>query len=195
MRIVVVNHLTLDGVMQAPGRPDEDSRGNFPHGGWALAGNDPAMFAAIGARMSAPDSALLLGRRSYDDMLTTWNARGGPFKDGLNHMPKYVASTNPNMQLPWPNSTLLHGDIPAALAALKQRPGGNLVIMGSGALIRSLLPHALIDEFFLMIHPLVLGAGQRLFDQDDRDDRPTRLKLTESTATSTGVILATYHPL
>jgi dihydrofolate reductase len=198
MRIVVINHLTLDGVMQARGRPDEDTRGNFTHGGWALAGNDPAMFAAIGARMSAPDSALLLGRRSYDDMLTTWNARGGPFKDGLNNMPKYVASTNPGTQLPWPNSTLLHGDIPAALATLKQRPGGNLVIMGSGALIRSLLPHALIDEFFLMIHPLVLGDGQRLFDQDDQDDRedrPTHLKLSESTATSTGVILATYHPL
>jgi dihydrofolate reductase len=195
MRIVVVNHLTLDGVMQAPGRPDEDTRGNFTNGGWAIPGNDPAIFAAIGARMSAPDSALLLGRRSYDDMLTTWNARGGPFKDGLNHMSKYVASTNPNTQLPWPNSTLLHGDIPAALATLKQRPGGNLVIMGSGALIRSLLPHALVDEFFLMIHPLVLGAGQRLFDQDDRDDRPTHLKLSESTATSTGVILATYHPL
>ena len=192
MRIVVVNHLTLDGVMQAPGRPDEDTRNGFTHGGWALAGNDPAMFAAIGARMTAPDSALLLGHRSYDDMLAIWNARGGPFKDGLNSMHKYVASSDPGTHLPWPNSTLLHGDILAAVAQLKQQPGGNLVIMGSGQLIRSLLPHALIDEFLLMIHPVLLGSGQRLFD---RDDRPTHLKLIGSSATSTGVILATYHPL
>ncbi len=191
MRVVVINHITLDGVMQAPGRADEDLRNHFAHGGWATPGNDPLLFAAIGERMGAPQSAMLLGRRSYDDMLTIWNARGGPFKDGLNNTPKYVASSTPETKLPWPNSTLLHGDIPAAIAALKQQPGGNLVIMGSGALIRSLLPHALIDEFLLMIHPLILGSGQRLFEHENH---LTHLKLTSTTGTATGVILAIYQP-
>jgi dihydrofolate reductase len=191
MRIVVINHITLDGVMQAPGRADEDTRGGFPHGGWALPGNDEAMFRAIGERMGAPDSALLLGRRSYDDMLTIWNARGGPFKDGLNSTPKYVVSHSASTHLAWPNSTLLHGDIPAAVAQLKHQPGGNLVIMGSGQLIRALLPHALIDEFLLMIHPILLGSGQRLFDLANN---PTALRLIASTSTPKGVILASYRP-
>jgi len=93
----------------------------------------------------------LFGRRSYEDMLSHWNAVGGPFKDGLNNVTKYVASSSPHAELPWPNSTLLSGDVPAAVAALREQPGGNLVIMGSGALVRSLLPHGLIDELFLMI--------------------------------------------
>ena len=105
MRIVVINHVTLDGVMQGPGRPDEDTRDGFTQGGWAEPGNDPAMLEAIGERMGKPDGGLLLGRRSYEDMLSTWNARGGPFKDGLNAARKYVASSRPTTQLEWPNST------------------------------------------------------------------------------------------
>ena len=132
----------------------------------------------------------VLGRRRYEDMLSTWNARGGPFKDGLNAAAKYVASSNPATQLEWPDSTLLHGDVPAAVAELKQRPGGDLVIMGIGRLIRSLLPYALVDEYLLMIHPLLLGSGQRLFD---RDDRISRLRLLSSVATDTGVIIAAYQ--
>ena len=111
MRLVAVTHITLDGVMQAPGRFDEDTRNHFTHGGWATAGNDPALFAAIGERMGTLNSALLLGRRSYEDIFTTWNARGGPFTDGLNNTPKYVASSILSTALPWPNSTLLHGDM------------------------------------------------------------------------------------
>jgi dihydrofolate reductase len=191
MRIVVINHITLDGVMQAPGRPDEDTRGGFSHGGWAIPGNDEAMVAAIGDRMTKPDSGLLLGRRSYEDMLAAWNARGGPYKDALNTTPKYVTSRSPETRLDWPNSTLLHGDVPAAVAELRQNSGGNLVIMGSGRLIRSLLPHGLIDEYLLMIHPLVLGSGQRLFDHHDPH---VKLRLVASPATTTGVILATYQP-
>ena len=156
MRIVVINHLSLDGVMQSPGRPDEDTRGGFRHGGWATGGNDEAMFKAIGERMGKPDGGMLLGRRSYEDMLSTWNAKGGPFKDGLNNARKYIASSSSATKLEWPNSTLVHGDVPAAVAELKKNPGGNLVIMGSGQLIRSLLPHGLIDEYLLMIYPLVL---------------------------------------
>jgi dihydrofolate reductase len=187
MRIIVINHLTLDGVMQAPGRSDEDERGDFTHGGWATPGNDPAMFQAIGERMAKPGGGLLLGRRSYEDMLGTWNARGGPFKDALNSTAKYVVSSSGATRLDWPNSKLVHGDIPKAVAELKQAPGGNLVIMGSGQLIRSLLPHGLIDEYLLMIHPLVLGSGQ--------DNHVAKLRLVDSNATGTGVILATYQPV
>ena len=192
MRTVVINHLTLDGVMQAPGRPDEDTRAGFSHGGWAVAGNDQAMATAIGERMAKPDGGLLLGRRSYEDMLTAWNAKGGPYKDALNTARKYVASSSSATRLDWPNSTLLHGDVPAAVAELKQKSGGDLVIMGSGQLIRSLMPDALIDEYLLMIHPLVLGSGRRLFEHSDH---LAKLRLVASTATTTGVILATYQPI
>jgi dihydrofolate reductase len=189
VRIVVINHITLDGVMQSPGRSDEDTRDGFSHGGWAIPGNDEAMIEAIGERMAKPGRCLLLGRRSYEDMLAAWNDRGGPYKDALNAAPKYVASSRSATRLEWPNSTLLDGDVPAAVAELKQRPGGSLVIMGSGQLIRSLLPHGLIDEYLLMIHPLVLGSGQRLFE---RGDQIAKLRLVNSAATTTGVLLATY---
>jgi dihydrofolate reductase len=108
---------------------------------------------------------MLLGRRSYDDMLGTWNKRGGPFKDSLNAATKYVASSDLDTKLTWPTSTLLSGDVPGRVAKLKREEGGNLVIMGSGKLIRSLIPHALVDEFLLIIiHPIVLGSGRRLFE-------------------------------
>lgn len=189
MPVVVINHVTLDGVMQAPGGEDEDTRGGFSHGGWAIPGNDEVMARRMGERMSKPDGGMLLGRRSYEQMLGFWNTQGGPYKDALNNAPKYVASTNPETSLDWPNSTLLHGDIPAAVADLKR--GTDLLIMGSGQLIRSLLPHGLIDEYLLMIHPLVLGSGQRLFDGGDT---VTKLRLANSTPTTTGVLLATYQP-
>jgi dihydrofolate reductase len=192
MRIVVINHVTFDGVMQAPGRDDEDARGGFSHGGWAIPGGDEVMGKALGERMAKPDGGLLLGRLSYEDMLTSWNTKGGPFKEALNNSKKYVVSGNSAATLAWPNSTLLHGDIPAIVGALKQTPGGDLVIMGSGRLIGSLLPHGLIDEFLLFIHPLVLGCGQRLFEPDGY---VTRLRLIASTPTTTGVIIATYQPI
>src|SRR5262245_61367165 len=133
MRIVVINHLTLDGVMQAPGRPDEDTRDGFAHGGWASAASgspDPVIDAAMGARMAESDG-LLLGRRTYEDLLAHWNAEGGPFKDALNHASKYVASTTLAEPLPWPNSTLL-GDVVAEVGELRARPGRDLHVMGSG---------------------------------------------------------------
>ncbi|HWH96227.1 MAG TPA: dihydrofolate reductase family protein [Baekduia sp.] len=166
MRIVVINHITLDGVMQSPGRADEDTRNGFRHGGWAAAAHDQQVIDKIGEYMGKPDGGMLLGRRTYEDMLSTWNERGGPFKEGLNAAAKYVASGSSATELRWPNSTLLHGNVPAAVAALKEKPGGDLVIMGSGELIRSLLPDGLIDEFLLIVHPLVLGSGHRLFEHD-----------------------------
>ncbi len=191
MRIVVINHVTLDGVMQSPGRSDEDTRGGFSHGGWAAGVEDPTITGAIGERMSPPGGSMLLGRRSYQDMLAAWNERGGPYKEALNAATKYVASSDPETTLPWPNSTLLSGDVPATVAELKRREGGNVVIMGSGELIRSLLPHALIDEFLLFLHPLILGEGRRLFEHDGVS---LALRLTESQATGAGVIAAVYEP-
>jgi dihydrofolate reductase len=190
-RVVVINHVTLDGVMQAPGRPDEDTREGFEHGGWAQAGNDDVIGAALGARM-AGSGGLLLGRRSYEDMLSYWNTQASPFKDALNAAPKYVASRTFREPLRWPNSTLLAGDGADAVAELKKEPGKDLQIMGSGELIRSLMPRGLIDEYLLMIHPLVLGSGRRLFS----DGIPTStLRLIEAKPTTTGVLIATYQPV
>ncbi|MET0145013.1 MAG: dihydrofolate reductase family protein [Ilumatobacteraceae bacterium] len=115
-------------------------------------------------------------------MLGHWNAVGGPFTDGLDNTTKYVATSNPDAELPWPNSTPLAGDVPSAVAALRAEPGGNLVIMGSGRPIRSLLPHGLIDELFLMIHPVVIGSGQHLFGPDDTEaaGRPGAVELVQA---------------
>jgi dihydrofolate reductase len=180
----------LDGVLQGPGRVDEDSRDGFRHGGWASeSANDPAIGAAMGERMGEGFS-WLFGRRSYEDMLGHWNEVGGPFKDGLNNVTKYVASSSPDTKLPLPNSTLLSGDVPAAVAALREESGGNLVIMGSGELIRSLFARDLIDELVLLIHPLVLGSGQRLFGPAAQTQR---LQLVNCTSTDSGVLLATYQ--
>ena len=186
-RAIVINHVTLDGVMQAPGRRDEDLRGGFEHGGWAIPGNDEVMGAKLGEWMGG-EHAFLLGRRSYEDMLRAWNRMGGPYKDALNNTPKYVASRSPATRLGWPNSTLLHGDIPAAVVELKR--SRNLVIMGSGELIRELMAADVIDVFGLLIHPLVLGSGRRLF----ADGVQASLRLTDCTTTTKGVLLATYEP-
>ena len=190
MRIVVINHLSLDGVMQSPGHAEEDTRGGFAHGGWAAGTDDPKVMAAIGERMGAADG-LLLGRRSYEGMLGGWNERGGPFKDALNAMTKYVVSHSGDTQLPWPNSTLVSGDVPAAVGEMRERESGNLVVMGSGELLRTLLPAGLIDELLLILHPLMLGEGLRLFEHEDES---VPLRLTKGEAVDGGVILATYEP-
>jgi dihydrofolate reductase len=188
-KVIVMNAVTLDGVMQAPGRPDEDTRDGFEHGGWGIPYSDQAMVAKMGERMGG-DRAFLFGRRTYEDLLATWNARGGPFKDALNTARKYVASSNPATRLDWPNSTLLRGEVPAAVADLKQGSSANLVIMGSGVLIGSLVAAGLIDEYLLMIAPVVLGTGRRLF----AGVAHASLRLVDSSSTSTGVLIATYAP-
>ena len=187
-RVIVMNGVSLDGVMQAPGRPDEDARDGFEHGGWAVPYGDDAMVAKMGERMGE-DRAWLFGRRSYEDLLAIWNARGGPFKDAFNGAQKYVASANPATRLEWPNSTLLHGDVPAAVADLKRSQSANLVILGSGVLIGSLMAGDLIDEYLLMITPLVLGSGRRLF----AGGTYASLRLVESSTSSTGVLMAVYE--
>src|SRR3954447_12912456 len=129
MRVLVINHVTLDGVMQGPGRPDEDTRDGFEHGGWATAYSDESTVAKVGERMGG-DRAFLFGRRTYEDLLASWNAQGGPFKDALNNTRKFVASNSPEARLHWRNSTLLRGDVPAAVGELKRSSEANLVIMG-----------------------------------------------------------------
>jgi dihydrofolate reductase len=190
-RVVVINHVTLDGVMQAPGRPDEDRRDGFEHGGWSSPYGDDVMGAAMGARM-AESAGLLFGRRTYEDLLGYWNTQDSPFKDALNNAPKYIASRTLGEPLQWSNSTLLEGDAAHAVAELKKNAGKDLHIMGSGALIQSLMSEGLIDEYMLMIHPLVLGSGRRLFT----DASPlTKLRLVDTKTTTTGVVIATHQPL
>jgi dihydrofolate reductase len=191
MRVVVINHVTLDGVFQGPGRPDEDTRDGFSRGGWSAPYGDEVMGRKIGQWLGRSDGGLLFGRWTYEQLLSYWNLQGGQFKDALIRAPKFVASTNAETRLDWPNSTLLHGDIPAAIAELRATEPGDLVVMGSGQLIRSLLPHRVIDEFVLFIYPLVLGSGTRLFGQEDH---AFKLRLVESTPTTTGVIIARYEP-
>ncbi len=158
-RIVVTTSLTLDGVMQSPGRPDEDTRGGFTHGGWALPYNDEVMGAAMDKGM-ANAGAILLGRRTYEDLHGFRpHQTDNPFTDVLTHSRKYVASTTLTEPLPWANSTLLHGDVAQAVAELRSRPGKDIVILGSGKLIQTLARHNLIDDYVLLIHRLVLGPG------------------------------------
>jgi dihydrofolate reductase len=190
-KVVVINHVTLDGVMQSPGRPEEDSRDGFTHGGWASANADDQLVAATYARVEEGGGLqLLLGRRSYEGMLGYWNTQDSPFKEGLNNAPKYVASRTLREPLPWPNSTLLHGDVADAVTELKRELGGDLTVMGSGELIQTLMRQDLIDEYLLFVHPLVLGTGRRLF----RDGSPSAsLRLIESTTATTGVVVARYE--
>jgi dihydrofolate reductase len=190
-RVVVTNHLTLDGVMQAPGRPDEDRRGGFEHGGWAQPYGDEVLGATMGERMGRSD-ALLLGRRTYEDLAGYWpKQKDNPFTEVLDNVQKYVASTTLEEPLPWSNSTLLEGDAAEAVATLRERPGKDLVILGSGELVQSLMRRDLIDEYLLTIHPLVLGSGRRLFPDGGP---PTKLRLVEAKPTTTGVVIASYEP-
>ena len=189
-KIIVNISLTLDGVMQAPGRPDEDTRGGFTYGGWALPYFDPSMFSPP-ADGKMPD--MLFGRRTYADFYSVWpNRTDNPFTEVLNNAQKYVASTTLKEPLPWMNSMLLVGDAAEAVALLKQQLANDLVVLGSGVLLQTLMRHNLVDEYKLSIHPLILGTGRRLFP----DGSPfAALKLVDTKIASTGVVMATYHPI
>ena len=189
-RVVVIQHLSLDGVMQAPGHAEEDPRDGFGHGGWAQADNDPVMQDVLGARMGASWS-LLLGRLTYERFADFWPRQApNPFTDALNRVRKYVASTTLTEPLGWVNSELLKGDAADAVAELREQQEDTLVVFGSGVLVRSLLARGLVDEFVLQIHPLVLGSGRRLFPEAGP---LAAFALADSVTTSTGVIIATYQ--
>jgi dihydrofolate reductase len=189
-KITVFASLTLDGVMQAPGRPDEDRRGGFDRGGWAQPYNDPVM-DRVAAEGMAKEGSLLLGRRTFEDFFSFWPKQpDNPYTEALDNTRKYVASTTLDEPLPWKNSTLLKGDAADAVAELKRQPGENLTVLGSGELVHSLRRRDLIDEYMLLIHPLVLGSGRKLFPDGGP---PAELRLVDTVTTTTGVIIATYH--
>jgi dihydrofolate reductase len=176
--------------MQAPGRPDEDERGGFQHGGWAGKYADPVMASFAGEGL-AREGGLLFGRRTYEDFYSVWpNRKDNPYTEVLNNTSKYVASRTLKEPLPWMNSKLLDGDAADAVARLKEQPGKDMVVLGSGDLVQSLMRKNLVDEFVVQTHPLVLGSGRRLFNGGGA----TPLRLVDSTQTGKGVVIATYRP-
>jgi dihydrofolate reductase len=190
-KVVVSEFLTVDGVMQGPGGPDEDREGGFQEGGWQLPYFDEAGGAAV-AKGLAQTGGLLLGRKTYEIFAAYWpnQPAGDPFADILNNVPKHVASTTLEEPLKWNNSTLIHGDIAAGVAELKRQPGDDLMVIGSGNLVQTLARNDLVDEYRLMIHPLVLGSGKRLFESGGVR---VPLKLTASETTGRGVLILTYQ--
>lgn len=185
-KVAAFESVSLDGVMQAPGRPDEDTRGGFEHGGWATPYADPAMWKDMGG-----PGSLLFGRRTYEDFARVWPTReDNPFTPVLNQSRKYVASRTLEEPLPWQNSTLLQGEATRSVSKLKDEVDDDLMILGSGELVRSLMAAGLVDEYVLLIHPLVLGSGRHLFPDDSA---LTTLNLVRTETTATGVIIATYR--
>jgi dihydrofolate reductase len=194
MRSVIVQEwVSLDGVVQAPGSPDEDKSGGFRHGGWHLPYFDDMSRNWVVQNLTEA-GGYLLGRRTYENFAGHWpkaSAEEQVIAQPLNTKPKYVASTTLKEPLGWQNSTLLKGDVAAAVRALKQKDGGNLLVIGSPKLVQSLIDFDLVDEFRMMIDPLVVGGGKRIFVEDG-GLRP--LRLVDSRVTTTGAILATYAP-
>jgi dihydrofolate reductase len=190
-KVIVLEWMTLDGVVQGPGAPDEDTTGGFKHGGWHL-----RYFEDLSRNWMVKNlteaGGFLLGRRTYEGFAGYWpnaSAEEQVIAEPLNTKPKYVASTTLTGQLAWQNSTVLEGDLTEAVVALKQRNGGDLLVIGSTKLVQALIERDLADEFRLMIDPLVLGSGKRFF-LNDGVARP--LRLADSQVTTTGAIIATY---
>jgi len=195
MRVIVSDFISLDGVIQAPGAPREDTDGTFAHGGWSMPFFDPdTMGPAIGDIMAATE-ALLFGRRTWQAMAAAWPDRAGdPFADRMNTIPKYVASrTLSQSDLSWAGSTLLPtDDAIGAVRELRARDGDGLQVMGSASLPAQLITHGLVDEYRLMIEPILLGGGKRLFPNDGA---ARALQLVSATTTATGVLICTYRPV
>jgi dihydrofolate reductase len=190
-KVVVVEWMTLDGVVQAPGHPDEDREGGFEHGGWHLRYFDDAAREWV-VQGYAEAGGFLLGRRTYENLAAYWPNAGEEeqvIAEPLNTKPKHVASRTLTEPLGWQNSTVLRGDVAQAVHALKQEEGRDLHVIGSPEFAQTLIEQGLVDQYRLMIDPLVLRRGKRLF----RDgDTAMPLQLVESAVTSTGAILATY---
>jgi dihydrofolate reductase len=192
MRLTLNAFLSLDGVVQAPGGPDEDRDGQFEHGGWTFPYGDEQSGAIITGWFENA-AAFLLGRRTYEIFAAYWPRQtdpANPIANPLNTLPKYVASTTLHDSA-WAHTEILGPDVPAEIARLKAQPGGELQVHGSGGLAQTLIAHDLIDEYRLLTFPVHLGSGRRLF----RDGTPAAaLRLTSATTTPTGVIIATYEP-
>jgi dihydrofolate reductase len=190
-KLIVSTFVSLDGVMQAPGGPDEDDSGGFTQGGWSVNFWDEQMGDVMTEAMGVPFD-LVLGRRTYDIFAAFWPNAGAenPGAKPLNDATKYVASRG-RPTLTWDRSILLEGDVAEAIATLKQGDGPELQVHGSGDLVQTLLRHGLIDEYRLWVFPVVVGSGRRLFADGAI---PAALKLVDSTVSSTGVVIGTYEP-
>jgi dihydrofolate reductase len=190
-KIIVSEFVTLDGVMQAPGSPDEDRRGGFEYGGWQQLYYDKLEGSIVINGIEA-SGGFLLGRRTYEIFAGYWPNQSSEdtLASMINRIPKYVLSTTLKEPLTWSNSSLIKGDVEEEVTKLKQQDGKNLLVIGSGELVQTLMKYDLIDEYSLMMHPIVLGSGMRLF----RDESPkTSLKLVDSKTTTTGVMILTYQ--
>jgi dihydrofolate reductase len=190
-QIGVVNFLTLDGVMQSPASPDEDRSGGFEYGGWVQPYLDEVWGNVAGEGMAAAD-ALLFGRTTYEKMFGYWPNQpdDDPVAAMMNRSTKYVVS-NTLEEVTWENSKLIKGDVAAEITKIKQEPGKGITVLGSGDLIQTLMKHDLIDQYVLVVYPIVLGSGKRLF----KDGAPkTPLKLVDSKPTTTGGMILTYRP-
>ncbi len=190
-KLVLIEFMSLDGVVQAPGGPQEDTEGDFAHGGWQHPYFDE-VFMQHAARGMAETDAQLFGRKTYDTMAAFWPNVGDedPFAKHLNHVTKYVASRSMT-EAAWEGTTVLNGDVAAQVREIMEQDGGTISVLGSADLAQTLMEHDLIDEYVLAIHPIVLGSGKKLF----RDAEQLRkFHLVDSKPTTTGVLLATYSP-
>jgi dihydrofolate reductase len=191
-KLIVSEFLTLDGVMQSPGYPDEDPSGGFEYGGWQMPLMDDMAGAEIMAGMATTD-ALLLGRVTYDIFAGYWPTAppDDPVADTINSFTKYVVSTTLREPLDWQDSHVIAEDVPGEVGKLKEGSGKDIQVIGSGQLVQTLMQHDLIDEYRLMVYPLILGKGKRLF----REGSPkSALRLIESKTSPRGVLIATYAP-
>ena len=186
-KLVVLEHVSLDGVIQAPGGPEEDTSGGFAYGGWVAPYSDGILGTALRRQMNMPFD-LLLGRKTYDIWAPYWPHHGDAWP-GVNTATKYIAS-NSMTSGEWQPSVFLSGDVAEKIAAIKQQPGPDLNVWGSGNLIQTLIKHDLVDTFWLMIYPITLGGGKRLFADGTI---PAAFKVTESTVTPHGVFVANYE--
>ena len=190
-RLTAIDFVTLDGVMQGFGSPDEDRDGGFAHGGWGAPYGDEVLGKSAGQGI-AETSAYLFGRRTYEKMAAFWpgQADQSPIAASLNSTPKYVV-TNTLTSLDWAGSHILDGEAEKSVARLKAEGQGRIAVLGSGVLVQTLITNGLIDEYIVYVHPLVLGSGKRLFRTNPH---PIPLKLVDCTPTTTGVLLLTYTP-
>jgi dihydrofolate reductase len=186
-KVIVLEHISMDGVIQAPGGPGEDTSGGFAYGGWTAPYSDPILETALSRQMSLPFD-LLLGRKTFDIWAPYWPHHGDIWP-GVNRATKYVAS-NTMTSSEWQPSVFLNGDIVEKVARLKQQPGPDLNVWGSGNLLQTLIQHDLVDTFWLMVYPLTVGAGKRLFAGGAL---PVAFKVTEGTVTPSGVIVVNYE--
>lgn len=194
MRIVIAEFISLDGVVQAPGGPEEDTDGRFAHGGWSHPFFDPEVMGGAFDEALGSAEALLFGRRTWQTMAAAWPGRAGdPFADRMNAIPKYVVSeTLDDGALEWNSTRIPGGEAIARIRELRESEGGDLLVMGSPTLVRALVREGLVDELRLMIEPVLLGGGKTIFPDDGAK---RTLELVSTVTTSTGVQVCTYRPV